>query len=65
MSELFKIYVAIKTFFLGKKGLEEGFSPNWTGIIILLLVVILITIVTSRHSNKKAKKQREKWNLKK
>ena len=65
MSELFKIYVAIKTFFLGKKGLEEGFSPNWTGIIILLLVVILITIVTSWYSNKKAKKQREKWNLKK
>ena len=65
MGELFKIYVAIKTFFLGKKGLEEGFSPNWTGIIILLLVVILITIVTSWYSNKKAKKQREKWNLKK
>ena len=65
MGELFKIYVAIKTFFLGKKGLEEGFSLNWTGIIILLLVVILITIVTSWYSNKKAKKQRQKWNLKK
>ncbi len=65
MSELFKIYIAIKTFFLGKKGLEEGFSPNWSGLLILLLVVVFITIVSTWYLKKKSKKQREKWNLKK
>ena len=65
MSFFFKIYVSIKSFFLGEKGLEEGFSPNLSGIIIFLAVIILITIVTVWYSKKKAKKQREKWNLKK
>ncbi len=65
MSELFKIYIAIKTFIFGKKGLEEGFSFNWEFLLILIALGVIIVPISHWYSEKKAKKQREKWNLKK